>query len=312
MIKFFKKKANKNISDNKKVTENQPAPKIDEALLQNKIKELADKFLNSSFLDVKIKEKRVRITAAKWLYSGYRDKLNHAIIPHANGEKIATEIIQEKDFVNSFMQNKRDLEGVFGYFVARVESNYVYLADNGNKIFSSVSERDIKDYDTLVLIKQCKRLFPKINPQTLSVDLKHIEIFGEIFNKLKAKLSVSDEELPDKLKDIMAIDVPSYSDSAIKIENSEDAYYIVRLMEIFKKLSQNYSSVEPETAIRNLSISLKKIEKVKDNLYVSENTSRFLHAIENLEKVTGILAEILNFYYKITGTEIKVSTSSDF
>ena len=50
MIKFFKKKANKNISDNKKVTENQPAPKIDEALLQNKIKELADKFLNSSFL----------------------------------------------------------------------------------------------------------------------------------------------------------------------------------------------------------------------------------------------------------------------
>lgn len=312
MIKFFKNKANKNLSDNKKITENNPAPQIDEVFLQNKIKELADKFLNTGFLDIKIKEKRIRVTAAKWLYSGYLDKKNHAIILNENGEKIANEIIQEKDFVNNFMQNKRDLEGLFGYFTARVESNYVFLADNGNKIFSAVNENDIKDYDTLVLIKQCKRLFPKINPQTLSVDLKHIEIFGEIFNKLKAKLSISSEELPQKLQDIMAIDVPSYGNSAIKIENSEDAYYIFRLIEVLKKIAQNYSSVEPETAIRNLSISLKKIEKVKDNLYVSENTSRFLHAIENLEKVTGLLSEMLNLYYKITGVEVKISTSSDF
>lgn len=269
--------------------------KVDIQQIEAELKTCAENFISRDSIEILEGGKRVKLSPLKWLYPGYGEYRAHAIVPNAT-EKIATEIVNDPDFVNAFLHNKRDINGFFGFFVARVECNYVIMSDNGNKMFSAVKESDIDDYDTVVLIKQSNRLFPKFNKETFSIDFKHIEVFGEVFNKLKSKLSVNYSELSSEQMRIMHIDIPTYTHSSIKIESSVESYNIFKLSEVMEKLSQDAYSVPTKNFKAILDSVITGIEKVKDILYGSENAKRFMLAIENLEKIANHLDEMKRLY----------------
>ncbi len=283
MIKFFQKR-----SGDRKDEEKLPAP-------EERVKQLADNFLNNNTIEIINHGAHIRISPMKWLYPGYGEYRDHAIVP-SQLEKIATEIINEEMFVNNFLQNKRDLDGLYGYFVARVEGNYVQMADHGEKLFAAVNEIEIDDYDIAVLIKQSRRLFPKIDTQTLAIDLKHVEVFGEVFNKLKSKLSLNFANLPVTQMDIISIDIPTYTASSIKIENSIDSYFTFKLAEFLEKISQDINVVSQKDGQAVLAGALTRIEKVRDILFGCEQSKRFHRALENLEKIIDQVAEIKQAY----------------
>ncbi len=271
--------------------------------LEAELKACAENFLHKNGIDIIQNGTRVKIPPLKWLYPGYGEYKEHAIVPNET-KKIATEIVHEQSFVNDFLHNKRDINGVFGYFVARVEGNYVMMSANGNKLFSAVRESDIDDYDTIVLVKQCNRLFPKFNKETFTIDFKHIEIFGEVFNKLKAKLSVNYGSLSSEKMRIMYIDIPTYTHSSIKIESSVESYNIFKLSELLEKIVQDMDSVTDKHFKSVMENNVTGIEKVKNILHISENSKRFHMAIENLEKITNQLDEIRRLYNIISSAGI--------
>ncbi len=261
-----------------------------------KLRQQAEDFVTRNTIEIiDAGGNRVRISPIKWLYPGYGEYREHAIVPD-NERHIATEIIHEKKFVNDFLSNNGDTNGLFGYFVARVEGNYVQMSLHGSKLFTGVRESDVDDYDTLVLIKQANRLFPKFNSETFAIDFKHIEVFGEIFNKLKARLSGNADNLPPEQAKLLSIDIPTYTQSSIKIESSIDSYYILKLAEVLERLAQDVTSVSEKQGRTTVSAALERIDRVKDILYGSERSERFFRGIENLEKISEQLSELKRSY----------------
>ncbi len=265
--------------------------------VEARIRAAADNFLNKENIEIVINGARQRVSPMKWLYPGYKDYQGHAIV--ADKDKIATEIIHDAEFVNNFLQNRRDVDGQFGYFVTRVEGNYVMMSDLGERIFN-VNESHLNDYDTVVLLKQAKRLLPKLDTNTLSIDLKHIEVFGDVFNKLKAKLSMNMEELTREQMNLLYVDIPTYTSTSVQIEHSIDSYYIFKLAEVLEKVTEDINSVTGTQAKQVIASSLQRIEKVRDLLVGSEKSQRFLRTIENLEKILDQLGELNRYYIEYT------------
>ncbi len=274
----------------------QKAGKIpDVKTIEAELKLLADNFINKNSIEIIENGVKTRIPPLKWLYPGYGEYREHAIMPDAS-EKIATEIVHDAIFVNNFLHDKRDIDGEFGFFVARIEGNYVVMSDHGAKLFSSVRESDVDDYDTLVLIKQSNRLFPKFNKETFSIDFKHIEIFGQVFNKLKSKLSHNYSNLSEQQLSLMDIDIPTYTQSSIKIESSLESYNLFKLSEVLEKLAQDLESVSGRDVVLTIESNIRGMERARDALYGSENASRFYRVIENLEKISEKLNKIKTLY----------------
>lgn len=284
MLKFFRKK------DKQKLPVEETPAEI-KAAVEERLKTLADGFINDHTIEIVTDQLKQRVSPIKWLYPGYSEYSDHAIIPRQT-EKNATEIIHEAKFVNKFLQDKRDIDGQFAFFVARVEGNYVLMSDSGNKIFDLVRDSEIDDYDTLVLLKQAKRLFPKFNSETFGIDLKHIEVFGDVFNKLKAKLSLMQDKLSSEQKLLISIDIPTYTQTSIQIENSIDSFYIYKLSQVLERISKDINSVTLSQAESVILYGVKTVEKVKDSLCGNENSKRYYRAIENLEKIFEHLTEI--------------------
>ncbi len=288
MIKFFRNKNN-----DLKFT-----PGFAEGTLEDRLRNSAERFISSNSIEVVEDNVKQKLPPIKWLYPGYGEFTYHLIVPRED-ERLATEVINEAKFVNEFLLNRRDIIGRFGYFVARIEGNYVKMADNGNRIFDAVKESDVADYETLALIKQAKRLFPKFSPETLSVELKHIEIFGEVFNKLKSRFSAEGDSLLPEKAELISLDIPTYTSTSIQIENSLESYNIFKLSQTLERLSKDTKTMSFEQAKAVVSLSLRNSEKVKDSLYGSSNSSRYHRPIENLEKITDHLSEIDNLLYQL-------------
>jgi len=281
----------KNLFGRKKANVAPPAEQKNIVQLEAELRQLAENFIGSDVIEVINAGVLIKIPSVKWIYPGHGDYMAHAIIPNAS-ERTATEIVNDGQFVNDFLHNRRDINGFFGFFIARIEGNYVLMSLNGEKLFASVKESKLDDYDTLVLIKQCNRLFPKFNKETFAIEFKHIEVFGDVFNKLKSKLCANYIRLSREEIALTKLDIPTYTQSSIKIEDSVDSYNIFKMANVIEKISYDLDSITASQAKEALGKGIHTIEMIKDMLQISDQPVHFSKTIENIEKLLEQLYKI--------------------